>query len=302
MNWDAISFDWNQVRAFLATVEEGTFSAAARVLKTTQPTIGRQIAELEDRLGVTLLERSVKGPRLTEAGESLLHHVRAMSDAATMISMAAIGQSAEVSGRVRITASDMLAVGLIPSLLSPLRKSAPGIRPELLPSNDIKDLLSREADIAVRHVRPEQPELIARHVADLPTGLYGSRTYFEAVERPSTPRDAADHAFIGIPSGEGLLSTLRSLGIPLTQDSFVVTSDSGVVISGCLKAGFGLSLLPVALCDPEPDLERVLPDLPTPQIPVWLVTHRELRTSKRIRLVFDRLAHGLAQASAQLRN
>ena len=298
MNWDAISFDWNQVRAFLATAEEGTFSAAARVLRTTQPTIGRQIAELEDRLGVTLLERSVRGPRLTEAGETLLHHVRAMSDAAAMISMAAIGQSTEVSGKVRITASDMLAVGLIPRILSPLRKKAPGIRPEILPSNDIKDLLRREADIAVRHVRPEQPELIARHVGDLRTGLYGARTYFEEFGKPKSPRDAADHAFIGIPGGEGVLAALRNLGIPLTQHSFVVTSDSGVVISGCLKAGFGMSLLPVALCDPEPDLERVLPDLPTPQIPIWLVTHRELQTSKRIRVVFDQLAHGLGQTAA----
>ena len=299
MNWDAISFDWNQVRAFLATVEEGTFSAAARVLKTTQPTIGRQIKELEDRLGVTLLERSVKGPRLTEAGETLLHHVRAMSDAASMISLAAMSQSTEVSGKVRITASDMVAMGLLPGLLSPLRKRVPGIRPEILPSNDIKDLLRREADIAVRHVRPEQPELIARHVGDLRTGLYGARSYVEAMGKPRTPRDAANHSFIGIPEGDGLLAALQSLGIPVTEDSFVVTSDSGVVISGCIKAGYGLSLLPVALCDPEPDLERVLPDLPTPHIPIWLVTHRELQTSKRIRVVFDQLAHGLAQAAAQ---
>ena len=299
MNWDAISFDWNQVRAFLATAEEGTFSAAARVLKTTQPTVGRQITELEDRLGVTLLERSVKGPRLTEAGETLVHHVRAMGDAATMISMAAIGQSTEVSGKVRITASDMLAVGLIPRILAPLRQKVPGIRPELLPSNEIKDLLQREADIAVRHVRPEQPELIARRVGDLPTALYGSRAYFEEMGRPKTPRDAADHAFVGIPSGDGMLSALRNLGIPLTQESFVVTSDSGAVISGCLKAGYGLALLPTALCDPEPDLECVLPDIPTPRIPIWLVTHRELQTSKRIRVVFDQLAHGLGQTAVQ---
>lgn len=297
MNWDAISFDWNQVRAFLATAEEGTFSAAARALKTTQPTIGRQISELENRLGVTLLERSVKGPKLTEAGETLLHHVRAMSDAATMISMAAIGQATEVSGKVRITASDMLAVDLLPRVLSELRTKAPGIRPEILPSNDIKDLLRREADIAVRHVRPDQPELIARHVGDLQTHLYAARAYLDAAGRPKTPRDAGTHAFVGIPDGDGVLATLRALGIPLTEDSFGITSDSGVVISGCVKAGFGLSLLPAALCDPCPELERVLPDLPTPRFPIWLVTHRELQTSKRIRVVFDHLAQGLNRAA-----
>ena len=134
---------------------------------------------------------------------------------------------------------------------------------------------------------------------DLRTGLYGAQTYFEEKARPNCPRDAADHAFIGVPNSEGLLAALQQLGIPLTEDSFIVTSDSGVVISGCLKAGYGLSLLPVALCDPEPGLERVLPDLPTPQIPIWLVTHRELQTSKRIRVVFDQLAHGLAQIAAE---
>ena len=196
MNWDAISFDWNQVRAFLATAEEGTFSAAARVLKTSQPTIGRQITELEERLGVTLLERSVKGPRLTEAGETLLHHVRAMSDAATMISMAALGQSSEVSGTVRITAADMLAVGLLPRLLKPLRYKVPGLRPELLPSNDIMNLLQREADIAIRHVRPDQPDLIARHVGDLRTHFFASTEYLDRAGRPRSARDIGDHALV----------------------------------------------------------------------------------------------------------
>lgn len=298
MNWDAISFDWNQVRAFLATAEEGTFSAAARALKTTQPTIGRQISELEDRLGVTLLERSVKGPTLTEAGDKLLHHVRAMSDAATMISMAAIGQSADVTGTVRITASDMMAIGVLPKLLAPLRHKAPGIRPEILPSNDIKDLLQREADIAVRHVRPEQPDLIARHVGDQRTHFYASKAYLDQAGRPMTPRDMADHAFVGPPDPDQIVVILRNLGIPLTRDSFVVASDNGVVISECLKAGHGISLLPTSLCDHVPELERVLPDIPTPRFPVWLVAHRELQTSRRIRIVFDLLAQGLAEADA----
>ncbi|WP_298843872.1 LysR family transcriptional regulator [uncultured Roseobacter sp.] len=297
MNWDAISFDWNHVRAFLATAEEGTFSAAARALKTSQPTIGRQISELENRLGVTLLERSIKGPKLTDAGEKLLHHVRGMSDAAAMISMAAVGQSKEVAGAVRITAADMLAVQLLPQILVPLREKAPGIRPELMSSNTIKDLLQREADIAVRHVRPDQPELIARHVGDLKTHLYASRAYLDQKGRPKTPRDIADYSFVGVPDGTDVVATLRDLGIPLTQANFVVTSDSGVVISGCVKAGYGLSLLPAALCDPEPELERVLPEIPTPQFPIWLVTHRELQTSRRIRIVFDQLAHGLSRAA-----
>lgn len=297
MNWDAISFDWNQVRAFLATAEEGTFSSAARALKTTQPTIGRQVSELEERLGVILLERSVKGPKLTEAGEKLLRHVRAMSDAATMISMAAIEQSSEVSGTVRITAADMLAVGLLPKILVALRAQAPGIRPEIQSSNDVKDLLQREADIAVRHVRPEQPELIARHVADARTHIYASKAYLDRVGRPESAQDIADHPFVGVPDSANIIATMNALGAPVTQDNFVVTADTGLVMAECIKAGYGLSLLPTAYCDADPALEAVLPELPTPRFPIWLVTHRELQTSKRIRVVFDLLAQGISKAA-----
>ncbi|SFS13863.1 LysR family transcriptional regulator [Yoonia litorea] len=295
MNWDAISFDWNQVRAFLATVEEGTFSAAARALKTTQPTIGRQIAELEERLGVTLLERSPKGPNLTEAGGVLLHHVRAMSDAAVMVSMAAVSQSAEVSGTVRITAFDMMAAQLLPTILLPLRDKAPGLRPILISSNSVDDLLRREADIAVRHVRPEQPELVARRLGGLATNLYAAPSYLDRVGRPKSPREAGDLTFVG-PTEQGEVHALMNgLGIPVNARNFIIGSDAGVAISGCVKAGYGVSLLPAATCEGDPGFERILPDLPTPQMPVWLVTHRELQTSKRIRIVFDQIAHGLSQ-------
>jgi DNA-binding transcriptional LysR family regulator len=128
MNWQAISFDWNQVRAFLATAEKGSFSGAARLLKTTQPTIGRQIGALEDALGVTLVERSVRGLTLTEAGRDLLDHVRAMGDAATLISMVADGKSQEVTGEVTVTGTELLSAVILPGVLKPVRQAAPGIR------------------------------------------------------------------------------------------------------------------------------------------------------------------------------
>ena len=124
MNWQAISFDWNQVRAFLATAEEGSFSGAARALKSTQPTIGRQVSALEGSLGVTLLERSVRGLTITQAGRELLDHVRAMGEAAALISMVADGQSQEVMGEVTITATDLMSAAILPAILAPLRQTA----------------------------------------------------------------------------------------------------------------------------------------------------------------------------------
>ncbi|MDX8352953.1 LysR family transcriptional regulator [Cognatiyoonia sp. IB215182] len=300
MNWDAISFDWNQVRAFLATVEEGSFSGAARALKTTQPTIGRQISELETKLGVTLVERSVRGPSLTEAGRDLLDHVRAMGDAATLISMVATGKSQEVTGEVTVTATDLLSASVLPGLFAPLRETAPGIRVRIVASADMQNLTQREADIAIRHVRPEQPDLIARHVGDFRANLYATTSYLDRVGRPQVPRDVAAYDFVGNADPERLMAPLHNMGIPVHADRFVMSSESGVVAWELVKAGYGVSMQPEVLGDREPGMEKVLPDFPSLEFPIWLVTHRELQTSRRIRIVFDLLARGLAEARLKL--
>lgn len=300
MNWQAISYDWNQVRTFLATVEEGSFSGAARALKSTQPTVGRQISDLESTLGITLFERSVRGPTLTEVGRDFLGHAREMGEAATLISMAAEGHSLDVSGEVTITATDLLSAGILPAILAPLRQKSPGIRVRIVSSNDIQNLLQREADIAIRHVRPEQSELTARHVGDFRANLYASVDYLDRTGRPRTPREVADHDFVGTPDPVRLLAPLQNQGIPLLPGNFVMTSDSGVVVWELLKAGYGISMLPEVLCEPEPNLEKVLPSLASFEFPVWLVAHRELQTSKRIRIVFDHLVRGLGEAAQKI--
>lgn len=299
MNWQAISFDWNQVRAFLATAEEGSFSGAARALKSTQPTIGRQISALEGSLGVTLLERSVRGLTLTQAGRELLDHVRAMGEAATLISMAADGQSQDVTGEVTVTATDLMSAAILPAILAPLRQTAPGTRVRIVATGDIQNLMQREADIAIRHVRPDQPDLIARHVADFRGTLYGASAYLERAGRPRTPREVADLAFVGSPDPDRLIAPLHNHGVPVRAENFVMSSDSNVVEWELVKAGYGISLLPEVLCEAEPGIEKVLPGLPSLQFPVWLVTHRELRTNRRIRVVFDTLARGLAEVAAR---
>lgn len=300
MNWDAISFDWNQVRAFLASAEEGSFSGAARALKTTQPTIGRQVSELEARLGVTLFERSVRGPKLTEAGRGLLDHVIAMGEAATLISMAAVNQSQDVSGEVVVTATDLLSAAILPAILKPLRESAPGLLVRIVASSDIQNLTHREADIAIRHMRPEQPDLIAKHVGDFGANLYGATSYLEQQGRPRTPRDVAKLAFVGNADPDRLIAPLAAQGIPLRRENFVASTDSGVVAWELLKAGFGVAMQPDVLGNSEPGVEKVLPDMASVHFPIWLVTHRELQTSRRIRLVFDRISQGLRDAGVRV--
>ncbi|WP_299919538.1 LysR family transcriptional regulator [uncultured Roseobacter sp.] len=297
MNWQAVSFDWNQVRAFLATAEEGSFSGAARVLKTTQPTIGRQIGALEEALGVTLVERSVRGLTLTEAGRDLIDHMRTMGEAATLISMVADGKSQDVTGEVTVTGTDLLSAAILPGVLKPLRQMAPGICVRILASSEMQNLTQREADIAIRHVRPDQPDLIARHLGDFRATLYAATDYLDRAGRPHTPRDVAALDFVGNADPERLMAPLHNMGVPVRAESFVMSSESGVVAWELVKAGYGVSMQPEMLGEAEPSIEKVLPDFPSLEFPIWLVTHRELQTSRRIRIVFDLLARGLSDVA-----
>src|SRR3954453_21537219 len=162
MNWDAVDFDWNQARAFHVTAREGSLSAAARKLKQTQPTLSRQVAALEEQLGVTLFERVGKRLILSETGRDLLDHVAAMGDAAGLVALAATGRSQGIVGEVRISASEIVAAWLLPAIIERIRAAHPEIDVRVVVSNRLSDLLRREADIAIRHVQPEQPDLVAR--------------------------------------------------------------------------------------------------------------------------------------------
>jgi DNA-binding transcriptional LysR family regulator len=268
MNWQSICLDWNQARAFLATAEEGSFSAAARALGLTQPTLGRQVAALEEALGVTLFERAGRSPALTQSGLELLDHFRAMGDAASMISLAASGQSQAIEGHVRITATNVVATYHLPAILKRLRDIAPGIEVDVVASNDVRDLTRREADIAIRHGRPEQPDLIAKLVGERTCHFYASKEYLDTHGRPRTPADLSEADFIGFEDPERLLPILNPLGLSLTKRNFKITSASGTVIMALVKEGLGICVLIKEDAALMPNLEQVLPELPPIPVPI----------------------------------
>jgi len=293
MNWQAISFDWNQVRAFLVTVEEGSFSATARALGTTQPTVSRQIDGLEAKLGVTLFERGRRSMKPTSAGLELVEHVRVMGEAANRVSLAASGQALAIEGLVTITATGLVASHHLPPILKRLRVMAPEIEIEIIASNDVRDLRKREADIAIRHGRPEHPDLIAKLLGDIPAYLYAATGYLDRMGRPQSVRDLANHDFIGFDQTDIVLARMRDMGISLSRDNLKLRSASGSVILQMVRQGLGISMLPDDIARNVAELERVLADEVCVEFPAWLVTHRELRTSRRIRLVYDLLAEEL---------
>lgn len=290
MNWQAINFDWNQVRAFLATAEQGSFSAAARVLGQTQPTIGRQIAALEDTLGVILFERVAKTLRLTDTGAELLVHVREMAEVANRISLTATGQSQAIDGQVRITASDIMSAYTLPKILKDIRMSAPLLKIDVVAANDLRDIQRREADIAIRHVRSTQPNLISKLVAEASAHFYASSSFLDAVGRPMSETDLAELDFVGFGDQAEIIGYLNAAGIPISAKNFRVRSQNGIVAWELVREGFGVGIMWDEVGDQTSGVERVLPERAPFTFPIWVTTHSELHTSRRIRMVFDSLS------------
>jgi len=292
MDWQRIDFDWNRARAFLVTAETGSFSAAARALGTSQPTIGRQVAALESELGVTLFERVGGGLALTPTGLDLVEDLRAMGEAAARVSLAAAGQAGGLDGEVTISASQVMAAYVLPPILASIRRAHPGIALEVLATNQASDLLRREADIAVRNFRPSEPDLIARHLRTDAGYLYATPEYLARLG-PPTHASLSRADFFAFDRTDLLIRGLNARGLTLTRANFPITCADHVVQWEMCKQGLGICVLVDTVGDAEPRVRRALPGFEAIPVPLWLTSHRALQTSRRVRAVFDLLASGL---------
>ncbi len=297
-DWRSVRFDWNRARAFLVAADEGSFSAAARALATAQPTIGRQVTALEEELGVVLFERIGSKLRLTPAGADLAEHVRAMGEAASRVSLVATGQSLALEGSVCITASELIAAYLLPPIVARLRREQPGIELEIVASNAVRDLRRREADIAIRNVQPSSPELVARKMDDRVAYPYATPEHVRRIGSPRTIADLGRAEYLGFDRSERMVDYLTGLRVPVTAKSFPIVTESHLVQWELCKQGVGACFVMEEVGDAEPRVQRLVPDFPPMPVPMWLVAHRELTTSRRIRVVFDLLAEELGRRPA----
>ena len=286
--------DWNQIRAFLTTAETGSLSAAARSLGLTQPTLSRQVSALEKELGLLLFERIGRSLELTQAGLELLEHTRAMGDAANRMTLTASGQIQSIDGEVRITATDILSVHYLPAFLKDLFKEAPNLKVDVVAVNDIRDLMRREADIAIRHVRPTQPDLIAKLVVEASGNFYASKGYIQKHGMPRSKADLSQHKFVSFGDTAQMISFMQNIDVKLDESNFSLGSENGLVAWQFALEGFGICVMDELYAETHSEMVRLLPKSQSVKFPIWLATHRELHTSRRIRLVFDMLAAHLS--------
>lgn len=291
---DSKDHGWDLYRTFLAVVREGSLSAAARRIGIAQPTAGRHVRALEKIVGASLFMRSQRGLSATQAARALVPHAEAMAAAADALTRASSGRARGESGTVRLTAGEMMGCELLPPLLAEFSHRYPQIHLELMLSNRNLDLLRRDADIAVRMVRPTQKSLIARRVGLVPIGLFVHRRYVETFGLPTGPEDISRHRLIGFDRDMDLMNSAGGPKISLTREQFRFRCDSVAGQLAALRAGVGIGACFVTVGQRNPDLIRVFERTMNFQREVWLAIHRDARATRRIKLLFDHLADRLA--------
>lgn len=290
------SLDWSLVQAFLAVAETGSLSAAARVTGVSQPTLGRQIRQIEADLNATLFHRQPRGLDLSEIGQLLLPAAQAMRTAAGQMALIAAGQDQTLEGDVRLTASMIVAHFVLPPILADIRTREPGIRIDLVASDTSENLLFREADIAIRMYQPRQMDVITRHVADLPLGLYAAKSYLDRVGHPESVEDLLALDQVGYDRDDRLIRGMQQMHWQVTRNSFHVRTDDQAANWHLIRAGCGIGVGQVAAARGDTTLVRLFPELPLPSLPVWLTAHEAMRRTPRLRRVWDLLAGALPAA------
>lgn len=286
--------DWSLWRSFAAVVEHGTLTGAARALGLSQPTLGRHVEALEADLGIRLFERTLTGLAPTETALRVFEPVKAAREALAEAGLRAEGANPALSGSVRITSSNMVCHYVLPALLVPLRLEFPQVALELVPSDEAENLLLREADIAVRIFRPTQLELVAKKLGEIPLVTVAHRDYLLRRGTPQAVEELAGHDLVGFDRSDLLIAGARRMGYTLRREDFVLRTDSQTNIWELIKAGLGIGFAQERLVRETPGLVSILPQFRPPPLEVWLTTHRELFTSRRIRAIYDRLGAALS--------
>lgn len=292
----ASTFDWTLVRSFLAALEHGSLLAAARAVGTSQPTLGRHIAELEKQWGIALFERTGRGLVPTQAALRLADAAKVMQGGAEQLLRDLVGQSKDSGGTVRLSASQPVACVLLPPILARMRAALPDIQVELISSNAVSNLLRREADIAVRMVQPDQGSLIAKRIGRVGIGAYAHSSYLARRGVPRDPLELLQHDMVGADRGLDIIRGFGAVGIPLKPSHFAFRTDDLNAYWEGVRAGLGVGFVADYVARQDAQVQRVLPELPIDPLNIWLVVHREIRHSKRIRAVYDFLAQALPAA------
>lgn len=284
---------WDHYRTLLAVLRHGSLSAAARDLGLTQPTVGRHIDALEQASGAPLFLRTQQGLLPTETARQMRVHAETMAATVASLARMASGSAATVSGTVRISASEVIGIEVLPPMLAALQDAHPDLSIELSLSDAVEDLLQQEADIAVRMVEPAQGALVSRRIGRIPLGFFAHRRYLENHGTPEIQGDLAAHRLIGFDRQLTYVRAILKHRPDLADIRFSLRTDSNLAQLAAIRAGGGIGMCQLALGRRDPDLVEVLPGALDLSLETFVVMHENLKTAPRCRATFDALVKGL---------
>ena len=289
----ASDIGWELYRSFLAVLNHGSLSGAARALGVAQPTIGRHVAGLEKSLGLALFTRSQTGFVPTEAGQSLRMYAESLQSTVAALERAAASQGSGVSGSVRITASDVIGVEVLPPIVARLREQHPDLAVELALTDRVQDLVRREADIAVRMIRPRQELLVARRVGQIALGLHAHQNYLSRRGTPKNVADLANHALIGFDETTAFIRDAGKNFSAWRREAFSMRTDNSLAQLALIRSAAGIGVCQAAIAHRDGQIVRILPKQVALSLEIWITMHKDLRNSPRCRVAFDALVEGL---------
>lgn len=291
---DSAALSWDLLGAFLAVMRTGSLSGASRTLGVAQPTVRRQIETLEAALGTVLFTRSQTGLTATEAAKATLPYAESMASVAEALVRSVSAPAEGEHGTVRVTCSEVMGVAVLPSMFADLRRAHPRLQIELSASNANEDLLRRDADVAVRMAQPTQGALVAKRVGTVKLGVFAAESYLADHAVPRGVADLPRHALVGKDRDTTFLAALAAVGLSLKRKDFALRTDNDAAYIAALRAGVGIGILQVPLAVGPPRLRRLLPKVSF-DLPIWVVTHEDLRASRRVSIVFDHLVTSLTK-------
>lgn len=281
------NIDWGLIRSFLAVSRHGSLSAASRELGVSQPTLSREIQALESTTGLNLFRRTTQGLSLTEQGQTLVEAAGHMDEAADQFIRQAYGLSAELEGDVRISVNEIIGIYMLPPAIAAFREQHPGVQVEIVITNRASSLGKREADIALRMFRPDQPDLVARRLPDLEMGFYAHRDYVARHGKPTSFEEFKKHTILGFDEGMDFINGARALGYEFVKKDFAIRTDHMLAQIALLRAGAGIGGTHVEIAKHFPELERVLEFVPLPSLEFWCVCHADVQFNSRIRAMMQ---------------
>jgi DNA-binding transcriptional LysR family regulator len=291
----ASEIGWELYRSFLGVLKEGSLSGAARALGVAQPTIGRHVAALEKALGLALFTRSPTGLLPTEGALALQSHAEAMESTAAALQRVAASQGEGVRGVVRITASEVIGMEVLPAIIARLHTRYPDLKVELVLTDRVQDLLRREADIAVRMTPPSQETLVARRIGAVELGVHATGEYLERRGTPRNVSELAQHSIIGFDRPSAFVRRVAKPFPVYNRDSFSLRTDSDPAQMALLRAGAGIGMCQVPLAKRSDNLVRILARQVSVPLEIWVTMHEDLRARLGCRAAFEALAEGLTE-------